>query len=191
MTIAIGLLLFAFTITIHEFSHGATAYLLGDSTAHRAGRLSMNPFKHIDPFWTVIVPIALYFLHLPVFGMAKPVPVNFGALRKPKRDMVFVAAAGPLSNFILACILISFHNMYPYPILEFAIILNLLLCFFNLIPIPPLDGGRILVGLLPNSLAIWVAKLERYGLLIIIALIYFGFVDQFLRVTLNIIGKMI
>jgi Zn-dependent protease len=170
-------------ITFHEASHGYVAHLLGDDTAWRLGRVSFNPLVHIDPFGTVVLPIMLLLLRAPfLFGYAKPVPVNFRALRRPRLDSILVAAAGPGMNLLLATIAaLGFHILSYIPApgaqwlaenLKNALLLNVVLAIFNLLPIPPLDGGRILVGVLPNGLARPLSRLEPYGLLILIGLLF-------------------
>ena len=170
-------------ITLHEAAHAYAAWRLGDDTAYRKGRVTFNPLKHVDRFGTVLLPAMLLIMQAPfLFGWAKPVPVAFNRLRRPRRDMVIVAAAGPAMNLILAAlsaILFRVLWLMPEPALQWSgqmlynsILLNLVLAIFNMLPLPPLDGGRVAVGLLPGFLARPLARLERYGMLILIGVIF-------------------
>lgn len=183
--ISVALCLIA--VTIHEVSHGFVAYKLGDTTAKDLGRLTLNPLAHIDPVGTLIVPIGLALMNSPVsFGWAKPVPINFQNLHHPKQDMIWIALAGPMANLLLALGLglflqtgiISEINIDGNPVIFLAILINLFLAIFNLIPIPPLDGARVLIGLLPPKQAYGYSRLERYGFIIVFALLYFGIVEK-------------
>lgn len=183
-TVSIWLLPVLVAITFHEAAHGYVARFLGDDTASRLGRVSLNPLRHIDPFGTILLPGLLLLARSPfLFGYAKPVPVNFRALRNPRIGMVFVAAAGPAMNIGLAIFAaLAFHLIAYLPVslaqwtalnLKNALIINVVLAVFNMFPLPPLDGGRIAVGLLPNVLARQLARLEPYGMLILIGLLIF------------------
>jgi Zn-dependent protease len=169
-----------FAVTLHEAAHAYAAKYFGDNTAYAAGRMSMNPLRHIDPFGTILLP-ALMFAFTPfIFGYAKPVPIDFSRLRNPKKQMVWVALAGPAANFVmalgwllLAILLGATHvnEAYPHAVAKAGIFVNMLMFVFNLLPIPPLDGGRILTGLLPHRLAYKFAKIEPYGFFIVIGLV--------------------
>ncbi len=186
-TVLIYALPVLFAITVHEAAHGYAARHFGDNTAYMLGRITLNPIKHIDPVGTILMPIMLYFATSGafLFGYAKPVPVNFGHLRNPKRDMVWVALAGPASNFVQAIvwavvmITLVGTGMDERFFLEMAragVLVNLVMWAFNLFPVPPLDGGRILVGLLPWRQAQMVSRLEPYGFFIVMGLVIFGVV---------------
>jgi Zn-dependent protease len=167
-------------ITFHEAAHGFVAWKLGDPTAHQQGRVSFNPIRHIDPFGTVVLPLILFIASGWILGWAKPVPVNPSRLNSPRRDMVLVAAAGPGINLTLAlvsaAILSAIGGRAAEPeflrdLLSFSVSFNILIAVFNLIPIPPLDGGRIAVGVLPGSLAFPLARLEPYGMWLVIGIL--------------------
>jgi Zn-dependent protease len=169
-------------ITFHEAAHGFVAHHFGDNTAWDRGRVSFNPLRHIDPFGTLIMPAILLLSHSPfLFGYAKPVPVNFGALRNPRIDMVWVALAGPATNIALALVAATTFHVVGYlpesaaqwlaDNLKNALVINIILAIFNMLPIPPLDGGRVAVGLLPPMLAAPLARLEPYGTLILIGIL--------------------
>jgi Zn-dependent protease len=189
-TILIYALPVLFAITIHEAAHGYVARYLGDNTAYSMGRVTLNPFKHIDPVGTILMPLVLYFATsgMFLFGYAKPVPVNFGALRHPKRDMVWVALAGPASNFIQAILwAIAFtvlvgadvNERFFLEMCKGGVLVNLVMWAFNLFPLPPLDGGRVLVGLLPRRMAYSVSRVEPWGFFIVMALVLVGIVGNY------------
>lgn len=184
-TVLIYALPVLFAITIHEAAHGYVARALGDNTAYMMGRVTLNPIKHIDPIGTIAMPLMLYFATSGafLFGYAKPVPVNFGQLRRPKRDMIWVALAGPASNFIQAIAwallfaVLAGTGVSERFFLEMAkagVLVNLVMWAFNLFPLPPLDGGRILVGLLPYRQAHAVSRIEPWGFFIVLGLVLLG-----------------
>ena len=189
-TVLIYALPVLFAITIHEAAHGYAARHFGDNTAAMMGRITLNPIKHIDPIGTILMPLLLYFATSGafLFGYAKPVPVNFGHLRNPKRDMIWVALAGPASNFVQAIfwalmlvlmVAAGLHERFFLEMCRAGIMVNLVMWAFNLFPLPPLDGGRILVGLLPWKQAQVVARVEPYGFFIVMALVIAGVVGSY------------
>lgn len=196
-TLAIYAIPVIFAITLHEAAHGYAARHFGDPTAWQLGRITPNPLKHIDPVGTILIPALLYISKAGfLFGWAKPVPVDFSRLRHPKQDMLWVAAAGPGANLVMAfgwAVILKLavlmpDNYYSLPLAEMAragINVNAILMLLNLLPIPPLDGGRILVSLLPHSLAWRVARIERYGFIILLALLFLGGLDIILTPLLR------
>jgi Zn-dependent protease len=183
-TLAVYALPVLFAITLHEAAHAYAAKYFGDSTAYVAGRMSMNPMKHIDPMGTILIPVLLYLMTDGkfVFGYAKPVPIDFSQLRNPKKQMAWVALAGPAANFVMAfgwlvvaivLQLAGVEEIFFHRVAQAGILANLLMFAFNLVPVPPLDGGRIVTSILPNRLAYKFARIEPYGIFIVLALIYF------------------
>ncbi len=189
-TVAIYAIPVLFAITVHEAAHGYAARHFGDNTAHKLGRITLNPLKHIDPVGTIAMPLLLYFATSGafLFGYAKPVPVNFGRLRDPKRDMVWVALAGPGANLAQAILwtialyllfALGWDERFFLDMCRAGVLVNLVMFAFNLFPLPPLDGGRILVGLLPHRAAELVSRLEPWGFFIVMALVISGVVGNF------------
>ena len=211
-TIVIAAIPIILAITLHEAAHGYVARRLGDPTAWLAGRITLNPLKHIDPVGTLLLPLVIlatsFFTtgHALLFGWAKPVPVNFGKLRNPKKDMLWVALAGPAANLFMA---LSWAALFKVVTLAYAlgiprdflflilrmcslgISINLGLMVFNLLPIPPLDGGRIAVSLLPHQQAIMLSQLERFGFFIVLALLFSGLFELFLWPVVDFINTLI
>jgi Zn-dependent protease len=201
--VSVWLIPVVIAITFHEAAHGFVAHRLGDDTAWQLGRVSFNPLKHIDPFGTLLLPAFLLLSHSPfLFGYAKPVPVNFRRLNNPRLDMVWVALAGPATNIVLALAAAAgFHllgfapansEQWIFDNLKNALVINVVLAIFNMMPIPPLDGGRVAVGLLPNALAVPLSRLEPYGLLILIGfLIILPMLGNQLGLNLDIISSIL
>jgi Zn-dependent protease len=207
-TIAIYALPVVFAITLHEAAHGFVAKYFGDLTAYAEGRVSLNPLRHIDPIGTVALPLALLAISKLfggggiLFGWAKPVPVNFANLRHPKRDMLWVAAAGPFSNLLMALLwglmvkggLASQGNFFALPLTLMGaagVFFNVIIMVLNLLPLPPLDGGRILVSLLPRRLAYNVARIEPYGFIILIVLLFSGVLGKIMWPLIGIVMSLI
>lgn len=191
-----------FAVVLHEVAHGRMADLLGDNTARNMGRLSLNPMKHIDPVGTIVIPLLLIVMHSPfLFGYAKPVPVDWRKLRRPKQDMVWVALAGPFVNalLVLVSVFVLWLVVHSPPSLHWfteplalmaqaSIVINVILCLFNLLPIPPLDGGRVAVGLLPDVWATQLARVEPFGFIIIIVLLLSGVFQEVLGPVLQFVA---
>ncbi len=190
-----------FAITVHEAAHGYAARFFGDMTADRAGRISLNPIKHIDPVGTILLPALTLMIGGILFGWAKPVPVDFSRLRNPKRDMLWVAAAGPASNLLMALFWALMINISPSVPANYSeplalmgqagVMINVVLMVLNLLPLPPLDGGRITVSLLPNHLAYKFAQIERYGFIILIVLLVTGVLSSIMEPLIRAVINMI
>lgn len=190
-----------FAITVHEAAHGYAAKHFGDMTAYNAGRITLNPLKHIDPFGTILLPALTIMLGGILFGWAKPVPVDFSRLRNPKKDMLWVAAAGPASNFVMAifwAMVFKFATAAPDAFItpltlmaKAGVSINIVLMVLNLLPLPPLDGGRIAVSLLPHDLARQFSQVERYGFIILIALLFTGVLGRILDPLIGLVYMLI
>nr|WP_233263292.1 site-2 protease family protein [Caedibacter taeniospiralis] len=186
-----------FAITLHEAAHGFIAKLRGDQTAYLMGRVTLNPIKHIDILGTIILPTAMFLLGTGfLFGWAKPVPVNFSHLKKPRQDMILVAIAGPLANFAMAIMWFLLWKFVPnfgfHQMAQFGVVLNLMLMVFNLLPIPPLDGSRVVSALLPYKATLQYNRLERWGFLIVLLLLFipFGQSNLLASILIPIINKL-
>lgn len=203
-TIAVAIIPMVYAVVLHEIAHGWTAWRLGDDTAWRMGRLSLNPVKHIDPVGTILVPIILLLVAGFAFGWAKPVPVNFSRLHHPRRDMVWVAVAGPAANLLMAIfwgIVLKLTTLLPdsaggiayafFYMALFGIMVNIILMVFNLIPLPPADGGRIATGLLPPKAGQILAKVEPYGLLILVILLATGMIGRIMHPVIQSVLELI
>lgn len=199
MNLLLSLCIFFFAVIIHEYAHGWVAWKLGDSTARITGRLTLNPIAHIDPIGTIFLPLILIITHSPVlFGWAKPVPVDFFNLNNPKKDMIWVGLAGPAANIIFAIILSLLLKIplltasdLAVSVIGTAIIANLVLAVFNLLPIPPLDGSRVVMGLLPYPLSAEYAKIEPYGFIMIFTLVWIGFINIVIWPIVTILSSML
>jgi Zn-dependent protease len=198
--IAVYALPVLFAITLHEAAHAYAARYFGDNTAYAQGRMTLNPLSHVDLFGTIIIPIALYMTSGFVFGYAKPVPVQFGNLRNPKKQMAWVALAGPAANFVMALLWLIFavvlvalnvDEEFPHKVAQAGVVTNLLIFAFNLFPLPPLDGGRVLTSMLPNRLAFQFAKIEPYGFFILLALLYFNVLSFWVQPVMWLGGQAV
>lgn len=196
--LVVSLVFLLISMTVHEFAHGWVAYKLGDPTAKYSGRLTLNPLAHIDMFWTVILPVLMFVMTQGrfIFGAAKPVPINFWALKNPKRDIIWVGLSGPLANFIFAVAASLAWRILPRLsgldiIFSNLILINLLLGVFNLLPVPPLDGSRVAMGLLPPELAERYARIEPYGFMIVILLLWLGLFQYIIWPVIGIIARFL
>lgn len=194
--IAIWIIPVLFAVTLHEVAHGWTARWLGDPTAHLLGRLSLNPIRHIDPLGTILLPLFMVMTIGFVFGYARPVPVNWLNLRRPKRDMAIVAAAGPAANLLMTLVwllvlktglLLNMPSISPFLVAMglAGVFINLVLMLLNLLPLPPLDGGRVLAGLLPDPIAEKYGRIEPFGLIILVVLLVSGLLGYIIGPPIN------
>lgn len=191
--------LFVMAVVVHEVSHGWVALRLGDRTAQESGRLTLNPLRHIDPIGTVALPLFLRLVDAPfVFGWAKPVPINPLNFRRPRRDMLWVGAAGPAANLALASVAALFSHLgQPWlpslgvALLKYLAVINVVLGVFNLLPIPPLDGSRVLLGLVPPAWARVLVVLERWGIFLVILLLYSGVLDRILSPAVGLLVRLL
>ncbi len=199
-TIAVYALPVLFAITLHEAAHAYAAKYFGDNTAYSQGRMSLNPLVHVDIWGTIVIPIVMFLFSGFVFGYAKPVPVEFGRLRNPKRDMAWVALAGPFANFIMAVlwlilgVLLVFFQVgeeFPHKVAQAGIVTNLLIMAFNLLPIPPLDGGRVVTAMLPHRAAYAFARIEPYGFFVVLALVMLKVVGYWLTPVMALGGYLV
>ena len=199
-TIAVYALPVLFAITLHEAAHAYAAKYFGDNTAYSQGRMSLNPLVHIDIWGTIVIPVLMFLFTPFVFGYAKPVPVEFGRLRNPKRDMAWVSLAGPFANFVMAVlwlilgVLLVFFQVgeeFPHKMAQAGIVVNLLIMAFNLLPIPPLDGGRVVTAMLPHRAAYAFARIEPYGFFIVLALVMLRVVDYWLTPVMALGGYLV
>jgi Zn-dependent protease len=190
-----------FAITLHEAAHGYVAKYFGDSTAYLQGRVTLNPLKHIDPIGTIVIPLVLAFASFGfLFGYAKPVPVAFENLRNPKRDMIWVALAGPAANLIQAVLWLvvgvtmskfGVQERFVYAVVNAGVVVNCVIFAFNLVPVPPLDGGRVVMGLLPARAAIAYSRLEPYGFFIVMGLVITGVLNAWMRPIVGLLQTVL
>lgn len=189
-----------FAVTLHEAAHAYAAKYFGDTTAYAAGRMSMNPLRHIDPIGTIVLPVLMYIFTPFVFGYAKPVPIDFSKLRNPKKQMAWVAFAGPMANFamalgwmVFAILLGAFgiEETFPRKVAQAGVFVNVLMFVFNLLPIPPLDGGRIMTSILPHRLAYRYARVEPYGFFIVLGLLFFNLLNYWFAPMAAVTGGLL